>query len=105
MHHVKKLQEALGYKHRLYFVETVIMTNLDMEEVSSAPDLRPRPPPRGRGGRGDAAQQAALRDGAGDAGRRDAAAVRDELPPPLPGRAHAAGGARRDGGRPRGAVP
>lgn len=41
MHHVKKLQEALGYKHRLYFVETVIMTNLDMEEVSSAPDLRP----------------------------------------------------------------
>ena len=41
MHHVKKLQEALGYKHRLYFVETVIMTNLDMEEVSSSPDLRP----------------------------------------------------------------
>ena len=41
MHHVKKLQEALGYKHRLYFVETVIMTNLDMEEVSSTPDLRP----------------------------------------------------------------
>ena len=32
MHHVPKLQKALGYKNRLYFVETAVMTNFDVTE-------------------------------------------------------------------------
>ena len=36
MHHVPKLQKALGYKNRLYFVETALMTNFDVEEFAGA---------------------------------------------------------------------
>ena len=37
MHHVPKLQKALGYKNRLNFVETALMTNFDLEEIRSPP--------------------------------------------------------------------